>query len=69
MAVIEFSVGAGLVTVLLVYAVSVVEDDAVDPPSVVSKSLVFGSVGFAVIILGMCVSSDLAHYLLEESQP
>ncbi len=36
-AVIELSVGAGLVTVLMVYALSVVGDDALDPSSVVSK--------------------------------
>ncbi len=36
-AVIELSVGAGLVTVMLVYAISVVGDDAIDLPSIIPK--------------------------------
>src|SRR5512139_1993348 len=51
-AVMELSVGAGLVTVLLVYAVSVVGDDAMDPASVISKPLAFGIVGLVAVILG-----------------
>ena len=51
-AVIELSVGAGLVSVLLVYAVSVVGDDTLDPPSVVPKPLAFGVIGLASIVLG-----------------
>jgi Predicted subunit of the Multisubunit Na+/H+ antiporter len=54
-AVMELSVGAGLVTVLLVYAVSVVGDDALDPPSVIPKPLAFCVVGFAAILLGAMV--------------
>lgn len=51
-AVMELSVGAGLVTVLLVYAVSVVGDDAFDPPSVVPKPLAFVIVGMLAFLLG-----------------
>jgi uncharacterized MnhB-related membrane protein len=51
-AVMELSVGAGLVTVLLVYAVSVVGDDALDPASVVPKPLAFLMVGVVTILLG-----------------
>lgn len=51
-AVMELSVGAGLVTVLLVYALSVVGDDALDPASVIPKPLAFGAVGLVMIILG-----------------
>jgi len=51
-AVMELSVGAGLVTVLLVYAVSVVGDDALDPASVVPKPLAFGMVGLVTILIG-----------------
>ena len=40
-AVIELSVGAGLVTVLLVYALSVVGEDVFDPTSIVPKPLAF----------------------------
>ena len=53
-AVIELSVQAGLVTVLLVYALSVVGEDAIDPSSVVSKPLAYvfaAGVGVALIWL------------------
>lgn len=40
-AVIELSVGAGLVTVLLVYALSVVGEDVADPTSVIPKPFAF----------------------------
>jgi uncharacterized MnhB-related membrane protein len=43
-AVIELSVGAGLVTVLLVYALSVVGEDVFDPKSIVPKPLAFSLV-------------------------
>ena len=51
-AVMELSVGAGLVTVLLVYALSVVGDDAMDPASVIPKPLAFVLVGLTAILLG-----------------
>ena len=54
-AVMELSVGAGLVTVLLVYALSVVGDDALDPASVIPKPLAFGLVGLVVVLLGLMV--------------
>jgi uncharacterized MnhB-related membrane protein len=54
-AVMELSVGAGLVTVLLVYALSVVGDDALDPASVIPKPLAFGAVGTVMILLGLMV--------------
>lgn len=50
-AVMELSVGAGLVTVLLVYAVSVVGDDALDPASVIPKPLAFALVGLVTILM------------------
>ncbi len=40
-AVIELSVGAGLVTVLLVYALSVIGEDVLDPTSIIPKPLAF----------------------------
>lgn len=52
-AVMELSVGAGLVTVLLVYAVSVVGDDALDPASVIPKPLAFALVGLVTVLLGL----------------
>jgi NADH-quinone oxidoreductase subunit J len=54
-AVMELSVGAGLVTVLLVYALSVVGDDALDPASVIPKPLAFLAVGTVVLLLGLMV--------------
>jgi uncharacterized MnhB-related membrane protein len=61
-AVMELSVGAGLVTVLLVYAVSVVGDDAMDPPSVVPKPLAFGIVSLIAILLGFMAYPALPGY-------
>ncbi len=52
-AVMELSVGAGLVTVLLVYALSVVGDDALDPASVIPKPLAFVLVGAVALGLGI----------------
>jgi len=52
-AVIELSVGAGLVTVLLVYALSVVGDDAHDPISELPKPLAVGVVVLAAVLLGL----------------
>lgn len=54
-AVIELSVGAGLVTVLLVYALNVVGDDALDPSSIISKPLALSFVILLVAMLGWMV--------------
>jgi uncharacterized MnhB-related membrane protein len=51
-AVIELSVGAGLVTVLLVYAISVVGDDAADAGSVIPKPIAVGLSLLTPILLG-----------------
>ena len=61
-AVMELSVGAGLVTVLLVYAVSVVGDDTFDPPSVVPKPLAFVIVGMIAILLGWMAYPAIPAY-------
>jgi uncharacterized MnhB-related membrane protein len=61
-AVMELSVGAGLVTVLLVYAVSVVGDDALDPPSIIPKPLAFGLVGLVAILLGWMAFPAIPAY-------
>jgi uncharacterized MnhB-related membrane protein len=61
-AVMELSVGAGLVTVLLVYAVSVVGDDAFDPPSVVPKPLAFVVVGLIAVLLGWTAYPAIPAY-------
>ena len=54
-AVIELSVGAGLVTVLLVYALSVVGDDAADLLSVIPKPLALTLVGLSAILVGFMI--------------
>ena len=54
-AVMELSVGAGLVTVLMVYALSVVGEDALDPTSVIPKPLALGLVATVTILLGWMV--------------
>lgn len=61
-AVMELSVGAGLVTVLLVYAVSVVGDDTMDPPSVIPKPLAFGLVILVAVFLGWMVYPAVPAY-------
>ena len=76
-AVIELSVGAGLVTVLLVYALSVVGEDALDPSSIVSKPLAYIIVaGVAIVLIWLLypmsgegssfVTSKLATILWEQ---
>jgi uncharacterized MnhB-related membrane protein len=62
-AVIELSVGAGLVTVLLVYALSVVGEDAIDAKSIVGKPLalvVMAGVVVALLGLGFPLSAETA---------
>jgi uncharacterized MnhB-related membrane protein len=61
-AVMELSVGAGLVTVLLVYALSVVGDDALDPASVIPKPLAFGLVGLTALMLGWLAYPAIPAY-------
>jgi len=51
-AVIELSVGAGLVTVLLVYAISVVGDDASDLGPVIPRSVAVGLTLLTVSMVG-----------------
>ena len=61
-AVMELSVGAGLVTVLLVYALSVVGDDAMDPASVIPKPIAFALVAMtAVLLVWMVYPAIPAH--------
>ena len=60
-AVIELSVGAGLVTVLLVYALSVIGDDSYDPTSIIPKPLAVLLVGVTAIIVGWMAYPLLAQ--------
>ena len=50
-AVIELSVGAGLVTVLLVYALSVIGEDTFDPTSIIPKPLAFLLVAIIAVMV------------------
>ncbi|MFZ6029509.1 MAG: Na(+)/H(+) antiporter subunit B [Chloroflexota bacterium] len=68
-AVIELSVGAGLVTVLLVYAISVTGDDAFDPTSIVPKPLAFGVTFTAMAMLGALILPVVAETLEVTSLP
>ena len=51
-AVIELSVGAGLVTVLFVFAISIAGEDAIGARSIVPKWLAWGLVILLVLLLG-----------------
>lgn len=51
-AVIELSVGAGLVTILFVFAISVAGEEAIDVRTIIPKPLAWGLIALAVILLG-----------------
>lgn len=65
-AVIELSVGAGLVTVLMVYAISVVGDDAWDELSIIPKPLAVILIGAVLLFLGW-MSFPLTPPAVEQS--
>lgn len=52
-AVIELSVGAGLVTVLFVYVINIAGEGGSDTPPLINKWLALGLVASAVLLLGM----------------
>ncbi|GAB4495904.1 MAG: hypothetical protein OHK0052_04620 [Anaerolineales bacterium] len=51
-AVVELSVGAGLVTVLFVFAISIAGESTFDPSSIVPKPLAWFFVGSAALLIG-----------------
>jgi NADH:ubiquinone oxidoreductase subunit 6 (subunit J) len=53
-AVIELSVGAGLVTVLFVFAISIAGEDAIGARPILPKPLAWGLVALSVTLLGWC---------------
>jgi NADH:ubiquinone oxidoreductase subunit 6 (subunit J) len=67
-AVIELSVGAGLVTVLLVYALSVTGDDATDLKSIIPQPLALTVVALSAVLLGL-MAYPLAEPYLNVSSP
>jgi NADH:ubiquinone oxidoreductase subunit 6 (subunit J) len=54
-AVIELSVGAGLVTVLFVFAITIAGEDAMHARSVVPKPLAWFSIALAIILIGLLI--------------
>ena len=54
-------------TVLLVYALSVVGDDAMDPASVIPKPLAFALVGLTTILLGWMAYPVVPAYFVRGS--
>ncbi|MCA9958389.1 MAG: hydrogenase subunit MbhD domain-containing protein [Chloroflexota bacterium] len=52
-AVIELSVGAGLVTILFVFGISIAGEDAMDAPAIVPKVLIGGMALALVVTLGL----------------
>ena len=68
-AVIELSVGAGLVTVLLVYAISVVGDDASDPGPVIPRPVAVGLTLLTAVMLGYMAYSLPAKVLTGRVPP
>jgi NADH:ubiquinone oxidoreductase subunit 6 (subunit J) len=54
-AVIELSVGAGLVTVLFVFAFSIIGEDTLDMLTIVPRTLVWGLVIAVVFLLGLFI--------------
>jgi uncharacterized MnhB-related membrane protein len=51
-AVVELSVGAGLVTVLFVFAINVAGEEALHPPAILPRPVAWGLVGVGVVLLG-----------------
>jgi uncharacterized MnhB-related membrane protein len=54
-AVIELSVGAGLVTVLFVFAFSIVGEHTLDAPTIVPRPLVWSVILFTAFVLGWLI--------------
>lgn len=54
-AVIELSVGAGLVTVLFVFAITIAGDDAMHARSIVPKPLAWFLIALTVLLIGLLV--------------
>jgi uncharacterized MnhB-related membrane protein len=54
-AAIELSVGAGLVTILFVFAISVAGDEVIPGGAVVPKPLAWGLIGLTIILMGWLV--------------
>jgi NADH:ubiquinone oxidoreductase subunit 6 (subunit J) len=58
-AVIELSVGAGLVTVLFVFAISIAGDETIETHSIIPKPIAFVIALVAIVLLGFMTISSL----------
>jgi NADH:ubiquinone oxidoreductase subunit 6 (subunit J) len=58
-AVIELSVGAGLVTVLFVFAISIAGDETIEVRSIIPKPIAFAIVLVSIVLLGFMTLSSL----------
>jgi NADH:ubiquinone oxidoreductase subunit 6 (subunit J) len=59
-AVIELSVGAGLVTVLFVFAITIAGEESLEARSLMPRSLAIGLIGSALLMLGwLCFPRSL----------
>jgi|WetSurMetagenome_2_1015567.scaffolds.fasta_scaffold137009_3 uncharacterized MnhB-related membrane protein len=63
-AVIELSVGAGLVTVLFVFAISIAGDDRIEMKSVIPWPLVIGITAMTMLLLGWYLLPALASQVV-----
>ncbi len=68
-AVIELSVGAGLVTVLLVWAISMTGDDALDARPMLPRPLAAAAVLLTAVLLFGMAASVLARDVIAEAAP
>ncbi len=68
-AVIELSVGAGLVTVLLVWAISMTGDDTLDTRPMLPRPLAVATVLLAAVLLFGMAGSLLARDIIAEAAP
>jgi uncharacterized MnhB-related membrane protein len=59
LAVIELSVGAGLVTVLFVFAINISGEEAIDHHSVLPKPYAWGSLGLALALLILLILKEV----------
>ena len=69
LAVIELSVGAGLVTVLLVWAISMTGNDTLDTRPMLPRSLAVAAVLLAAVLLFGMAASLLARDIIAEAAP
>jgi NADH:ubiquinone oxidoreductase subunit 6 (subunit J) len=68
-AVIELSVGAGLVTVLLIFAIGVAGEEAINAPPIVPRALIFGLVILFIVLLGWYILPPSSTKPLQPEPP